>query len=274
MKGIEAPFVSVLPAPVQVSFRPKGRTLSLRPSKPVASASRSLRPSRPVASASRSPQAPAAAAMPPRSVRVDQAKLDVLMGAIGELLVAKNALPVLVSRVRASEGQAGKEIKAMVDRIAHIADDLQNAMREIRMMPVRTIFQRFPRMIRDLARSENKQVQLLISGDETELDKTVLEQIGDPLVHLIRNAVDHGIELPADRVAQGKPEMGTVGLEVSKEGATWCSASAMTGAGCPRIACGRRPWRRVSSRPRRRRSCPTSARSTSSSSPDSRRRRR
>ncbi len=218
MRGIEAPFVSVLPAPVQVSFRPKGRTLSLRPSKPVASASRSLRPSRPVASASRSPQAPAAAAMPPRSVRVDQAKLDVLMGAIGELLVAKNALPVLVSRVRASEGQAGKEIKAMVDRIAHIADDLQNAMREIRMMPVRTIFQRFPRMIRDLARSENKQVQLLISGDETELDKTVLEQIGDPLVHLIRNAVDHGIELPADRVAQGKPEMGTVGLEVSKEG--------------------------------------------------------
>jgi two-component system, chemotaxis family, sensor kinase CheA len=154
-----------------------------------------------------------------RSIRVDQAKLDRMMRAVGELLVAKNALPVLAERVRTeANGVAGKEIRETGNRIAHIADDLQDAMRQIRMMPIRTVFQRFPRMIRDLARSECKQVQLIISGDETELDKTVLEQIADPLVHLIRNAIDHGIELPGKRLALGKAEMGTVGLEVLKEG--------------------------------------------------------
>jgi chemotaxis protein histidine kinase CheA len=195
------------PAIVVPSIRPRGRTISIRPSRLPAVAS--LGPKAADAKA-----APTAA----RSIRVDQDKLDVLMGAIGELLVAKNALPVLVARVRSSDNQVGKEIKATVDAIAHIADDLQNAMRQIRMMPIRSVFQRFPRMIRDLSRSENKSVQLIISGDETELDKTVLEQIADPLVHLVRNALDHGIELPADRLAQGKPEMGTIGLEVLKEG--------------------------------------------------------
>jgi len=198
--------LSSRPETAPASIRPRGRTVSLRPPTPA------VQPSR-------APQAPARAPAPQRSVRVDHEKLDVLMGAIGELLVAKNALPVLVSRVRGSDSQAGKEIKATVDRIAHIADDLQDAMRQIRMMPISSAFQRFPRMIRDLARSENKQVQLIISGDETELDKTVLEAIGDPLMHLVRNAVDHGIELPADRLAHGKPAMGTVGLEVLKEGA-------------------------------------------------------
>jgi two-component system chemotaxis sensor kinase CheA len=150
---------------------------------------------------------------------VDQEKLDRMMRAIGELLVAKNALPVLATRVRTAAGNvASKEIEETGVRIAHIADDLQDAMRQIRMMPVRSVFQRFPRMIRDLARSENKQIQLIISGEETELDKTVIELIGDPLVHLVRNAVDHGIELPEVRLAQGKPEMGTIGLEVLTEG--------------------------------------------------------
>ncbi len=190
----------------RASTRYKGRTISLRPSQAAAE----VPPSK---------QTPATTATVPRSVRVDQAKLDQMMRAIGELLVAKNSLPVLAARIRtASSHTVSKEIKETGDRIAHIADDLQNAMRQIRMMPIRSVFQRFPRMIRDLARSENKQVQLIISGDEIELDKTVLELIGDPLVHLVRNAVDHGIELPEIRLALGKPEMGTVGLEVVKEG--------------------------------------------------------
>ena len=187
------------------SIRYQGRTISIRPSKSPAEA----------------PQANEAAATPAaaRSVRVDQAKLDQMMRAVGELLVAKNSLPILAERVRTSASHtASKEIKETGDRIAHIADDLQDAMRQIRMMPIRSLFQRFPRMIRDLARSENKQVQLIITGDDTELDKTVLELIGDPLVHLVRNAVDHGIELPETRLPLGKPEMGTVGLEVLKEG--------------------------------------------------------
>jgi two-component system chemotaxis sensor kinase CheA len=210
------------------SMRPIARTISLRPASlrpPVISRrpekiSRSSQPraksGAPVAAGA--PVASAANASAARSVRVDQDKLDFLMGAVGELLVAKNALPVLVARARSADRQSGKEIKETVDRIAHIADDLQNAMRQIRMMPIRSVFQRFPRMIRDLARGVQKQVQLIISGDETELDKVVLEQIGDPLVHLVRNAVDHGIELPEEREAKGKLAMGTVGLEVLKEG--------------------------------------------------------
>jgi two-component system chemotaxis sensor kinase CheA len=222
-RAVVAGFAS--PQESAVPSRHKGRTISLRPSRSAGSLTpggrQSIGPSkRPAADGARPPAAPNAPAGPPpaRSVRVDQEKLDVLMGAIGELLVAKNALPVLVARVRTSDRGAGKEIDETVARIAHITDDLQNAMRQIRMMPIRSAFQRFPRMIRDLARSEDKQVQLIISGDETELDKTVLEQIGDPLVHLVRNAIDHGIELPGQRVAQGKPEMGTVGLQVLKEG--------------------------------------------------------
>ena len=194
---------SIAPSP---SIRYKGRTVSIRPSRAPAEVPQAT-------------QVAAATPTAPRSVRVDQAKLDQMMRAVGELLVAKNSLPVLAERVRtAASHTASKEIKETGDRIAHIADDLQDAMRQIRMMPIRSVFQRFPRMIRDLARSENKQVQLIISGDETELDKTVLELIGDPLVHLVRNAIDHGIELPDVRLAQGKPEMGTVGLEVLKEG--------------------------------------------------------
>jgi two-component system chemotaxis sensor kinase CheA len=197
-------------AAARPSIRYKARTVSLRPS-------------RPSPRLSRAPQGPAPAAAPAgtapaHSVRVDQEKLDTLMGAIGELLVAKNALPVLIARIGGSAGQAGKEIKATVDRIAHITDDLQDAMRQIRMMPIRSVSQRFPRMIRDLARSQSKQVQLIISGDEIELDKTVLEHIGDPLVHLVRNAVDHGLEPPDQRLARGKPEMGTVGFTALKEG--------------------------------------------------------
>jgi two-component system, chemotaxis family, sensor kinase CheA len=198
--GLEGHSVSQSP-----SIRYKGRTVSIRPSKAPAE----------VPQASETAATPAAA----RSVRVDQAKLDQMMRAVGELLVAKNSLPVLAERVRTSASHtASKDIKEVGDRIAHIADDLQDAMRQIRMMPIRSVFQRFPRMIRDLARSENKQVQLIISGDDTELDKTVLELIGDPLVHLVRNAIDHGIELPETRLSLGKPEMGTIGLEVLKEG--------------------------------------------------------
>jgi two-component system chemotaxis sensor kinase CheA len=185
------------------------RTISLRPSKPVRAAPSLRGPAgAPVSDANSSA----------RSIRVDQAKLDRLMQAVGELLVARNALPVLAKRLDEEKSAAAKDLKEASERISHISADLQDTVMSVRMMPIRTVFQRFPRMIRDLARAENKLVQLIICGEETELDKTVLEQLGDPLIHLVRNAIDHGVEPPDDRRAAGKPELGTIGLRVSREG--------------------------------------------------------
>jgi two-component system chemotaxis sensor kinase CheA len=178
----------------------QGRTASRRPSRP--------------AKASARPAPPEGA----RGVRVDQQKLDRLMRAVGELLVARNSLPTYARRLEAERSGVARDVKDVGDRISHIADDLQDAVMGIRMMPIRTVFQRFPRMIRDLARGAGKQVQLAVTGDDTELDKTVLEQLTDPLVHLVRNAVDHGVDAPDERAAAGKPAVGTVSLKVSREG--------------------------------------------------------
>ncbi len=118
------------------------------------------------------------------------------MQSVSELLIAKNALPVLAHRIETQEpATTAKDIKDLGVRNTHIADDLQDAMRQVRM-PIRTVFQKLPRMIRDLARAFGRQVQLIVSGEETELDRTVLEQIGDPLVNLVGNAVDHGSKHP------------------------------------------------------------------------------
>jgi two-component system chemotaxis sensor kinase CheA len=149
------------------------------------------------------------------TIRVDQEKLDRLMRSAGELLVARNAFPLLAKRIALEHGLSvmGKEIKDAGDQISHIAEDLQAAILSIRMMPIRTVFQRFPRMVRDICRAQNKEAELLLEGEDTELDKTVIEQIADPLVHLVRNAVDHGIELPDVREQAGKPRAGKVTLK-------------------------------------------------------------
>jgi two-component system chemotaxis sensor kinase CheA len=122
-----------------------------------------------------------------------------------------------------------KELKEAGSNISRIADDLQTSVMSIRMLTVKTVFQRFPRLVRDLARSQGKEVQLVIEGEGIELDKTILEQIGDPLVHVIRNAVDHGLEPPEERRANGKDpsgrlilraryEAGGVAIEVTDDG--------------------------------------------------------
>ena len=185
------------------------RTISLRPSK-AARGAPSVRAASPAVATESNGGA--------RSIRVDQNKLDRLMQAVGELLVARNSLPILAKRLDEERSAAAKDLKEASDRISHISAELQDTVMSVRMMPIRTVFQKFPRMIRDLARAEGKLVQLIISGEETELDKTVLEQLGDPLIHLVRNAIDHGVELPEERRAANKPELGTVGLRVSREG--------------------------------------------------------
>jgi two-component system chemotaxis sensor kinase CheA len=167
----------------------------------------------------------------PSTVRIDQNKLDRLMRVVGELLVARGAFPLLVQRIQDGDAGSGftKDLKEAGSNISRIADDLQSSVMSIRMLPVKTVFQRFPRLVRDLARSLGKEVRLDMQGEGIELDKTILEQIGDPLVHVIRNAVDHGLEPPEERLAQGKEasglltlraahEAGGVSLEISDDG--------------------------------------------------------
>ncbi len=169
--------------------------------------------SQPAASAADGPKKEALHAA--ASIRVDQEKLDRLMQSAGELLVARNAFPILAKKLVLEHGLSvmGKEVKDAGDHISHIADDLQAALMSIRMMPIRTVFQRFPRMVRDIGRAQGKEVELLLEGEDTELDKTVIEQIADPLVHLVRNAADHGIESPEVRAQAGKPRAGKVTLK-------------------------------------------------------------
>ena len=149
------------------------------------------------------------------SIRVDQDKLDRLIQSAGQLLVARNAFPILAKKLALEHGLSGmgKEVKDAGDHISRIAEDLQAAVMSIRMMPIRTVFQRFPRLVRDIGRAQSKEVELLLEGEDTELDKTVIEQIADPLVHLVRNAADHGVESPDVREQAGKPRTGKVTLK-------------------------------------------------------------
>lgn len=152
----------------------------------------------------------------PTTIRVEQAKIDAMMNLIGELVVAKNALAWL-SR-QAEEGSLSmrdlvREIKDRQALVSRIAEEMQGAVMAVRMMPVDNVFQRFPRLVRDTARRLGKRVELLVEGGETEADKTVVEALADPLIHMVRNSLDHGIEEPAERIAAGKPEDGTLRLE-------------------------------------------------------------
>lgn len=173
--------------------------------------------SAPAAKAAAPAAAPKAAAKAPapapsRTIRVDIDRLDVLMNLFSELLIDRVRLEQLASEVK---------VPALTDTVEHmgrVSSDLQNIVLKLRMVPVDTVFNRFPRMVRDLAKSLDKKLDLIITGAETELDRTVIDEIGDPLVHLLRNSVDHGVESVADRVAAGKDETGTVKLSAFHSG--------------------------------------------------------
>jgi two-component system chemotaxis sensor kinase CheA len=166
-----------------------------------------------------SPPAAATASASPATIRIEQEKLDRLMRVVGELLVARGAFPVLVQKLTSGtdSGLVAKELKESGAGISRIAEELQASVMSIRMLPVKTVFQRFPRLVRDLARSLGKEVQFAVEGESIELDKTILEQIGDPLVHLVRNAVDHGLEPPDERATQGKSAAGRLTLRARNQ---------------------------------------------------------
>ncbi len=155
-----------------------------------------------------------------QTIRVDVNRLDNLMNLIGELVLSKNRLIKIYNDVE--ERYEGEhfldELNQVVSSISIVTTDLQIAVMKTRMLQIGKVFNKFPRVIRDLSRELGKKVNLIIKGEETELDKSIIEEIGDPLMHMIRNSVDHGIESPEERIAKGKPEVGTIELKAYNEG--------------------------------------------------------
>lgn len=148
------------------------------------------------------------------AVKVDQDVLDTMMKLVGEMIVAKNALPFLVKRAEDVYGnrRLALEIKTEYESINRIVEDMQASVMQMRMVPVSQVFQRYQRLVRDLSRRLGKKISLNLEGDDTKADKNIVEELADPLVHLIRNACDHGLEPPQERLASGKEDTGCLTL--------------------------------------------------------------
>lgn len=156
---------------------------------------------------------PAAAAKPAETtVRVDTSRLDEIMNMVGELVLVRNRISTLEAAIE------NEEMSKAVNNLAVVTGDLQTAVMKTRMQPIKKVFGRFPRVVRDLARSLKKDINLELQGEDTDLDKNLVESLADPLVHLVRNAVDHGVEMPDIREAAGKPRQGHVILAAAQEG--------------------------------------------------------
>lgn len=162
-------------------------------------------------------KAPAKAGNKPvvnRSVRVDIEKLDDLMNLVSELIIAKNGL-VSVTGAVSSQDQSFNE---QIEYLERITTNLHESVMKVRMVPIESVVNRFPRMIRDLSKKLNKEMELIMTGEDTELDRTVIDEIGDPLMHMLRNAADHGLESTIDRLKVGKPQVGTIRLDAYQDG--------------------------------------------------------
>lgn len=150
-----------------------------------------------------------------RTVRVDIEKLDVLMNLVSELIIAKNSL---VSVSENELGQSSQGFHEQIEYLERVTTNLHESVMKVRMVPIESVVNRFPRMIRDLTKKLNKKMELFMSGEDTELDRTVIDEIGDPLMHLLRNSADHGLESTEDRIRRGKPETGSIFLDAYQEG--------------------------------------------------------
>ena len=169
-------------------------------------------PSAPVSTAVETPKAGIGDSS---SIRVSTEKIDELMNTVGELVITQSMLSQLGTKV---SGAVAEQLRSGLATLERNVRELQESVMRVRMLPISFVFSRFPRMVRDLSQRLGKQVELKMTGDQTELDKTVMEKIGDPLVHLVRNSVDHGIEMPDVRKAAGKSPSGTVYLEACHKG--------------------------------------------------------
>ncbi|HVR71017.1 MAG TPA: chemotaxis protein CheA, partial [Vicinamibacteria bacterium] len=152
-------------------------------------------------------------------VRVEFGRLDHLLNLVGELIIFRTKLHELGKELADQLGQRalGHDLLEAVHQVATVSTQLQETVMDIRMLPIRHVFERFPRLVRDLARQQGKEIELILEGETTRIDKAIIDEIGEPLVHMIRNSVDHGIEAPAERVARGKTPTGTILLSATQE---------------------------------------------------------
>jgi two-component system chemotaxis sensor kinase CheA len=201
-------------------------TLSIEPLSPIPVAAHAS-----AAAAAGAPDAARGTSGEGGSIRVSIEKIDELLNSVGELVITQSVCSQLAASL---EGRPANDLRnALVQFERHMRELQENVMR-VRMLPIASIFNRFPRMIRDLGQRLGKKLELKMSGDQTELDKTVLEKIGDPLVHLVRNSVDHGIEMPDKRRAVGKDEQGTICLHAYHKGGNVIVEVSDDGAGLNR----------------------------------------
>lgn len=152
-------------------------------------------------------------------VRVDFAQLDHLLNLVGELIIHRTKLQQVGRELaqQATSNAAARELLDAVQQIETASADLQRTVMDVRMLPIRSVFERFPRLVRDLSRAQGKEIELILEGEGTRVDKAVIDEIGEPLVHMLRNSIDHGIETPAARVAHGKTRTGTILLSAAQE---------------------------------------------------------
>jgi two-component system chemotaxis sensor kinase CheA len=150
-------------------------------------------------------------------VRVEFGQLDNLLNLVGELIIQRTKLQRIGKRLAQEKSETGRELLAAVQQVAAVSAALQETVMDVRMLPIRHVFERFPRLVRDLAHQTGKDIELILEGEGTRIDKAIIDEIGEPLVHLIRNSVDHGIETPEERVARGKTPTGTILLSAAQE---------------------------------------------------------
>ena len=153
-----------------------------------------------------------------RTVRVDIEKLDVLMNLVSELIIAKNSLVAASSAQKSASDKAQNNVNEQIEYLESVTTSLHESVMKVRMVPIESVVSKFPRMIRDLTKKLDKKMELYMSGEETELDRTVVDEIGDPLMHLLRNSADHGIESAEVRAERGKPEVGSIWLDAYQDG--------------------------------------------------------
>jgi two-component system chemotaxis sensor kinase CheA len=189
--------VTPVPSAASTTSAPPPQAKAVAPAKPAAGKPAAARKAAPTAEA---------------TIRVDTARLDDIMNMVGELVLVRNRLETLKSKL------GDEEVAIAVANLDVVTADLQNSVMKTRMQPVKKVFGRFPRVVRDLARSLKKEIDLELHGEETDLDKNLIEALSDPMVHLVRNAVDHGIETPEEREMAGKPRRGKVVLSAEQAG--------------------------------------------------------
>ncbi|MCS7461875.1 chemotaxis protein CheA [Paenibacillus doosanensis] len=208
----QAKLDELMNSPVQAAQAEVAAAVAEAPAAPAAEVPKASGSAPAQSAGTKKPAAGGGAPVANRTIRVDIERLDTLMNLFSELLIDRVRLEQLASEVKRSD------LTETVEHMTRVSSDLQNIVLKLRMVPIDTVFNRFPRMIRDVAKTLDKKVDLIITGADTELDRTVIDEIGDPLVHLLRNSVDHGVEPVADRIAAGKSETGTINLRAYHSG--------------------------------------------------------